>query len=383
VRLTIRTRQRQRALKLELVHSSLWGDVPRMKPLRVLTIDGGGMRGAYTAAFLAGLTDLFAKERGAKNLDLGKGFDLIVGTSTGAILACGAAIGTPMADIVRLYSEHGPAIFPMRLHTDLRMLVQIFTRPAAIRSGAAALNSALSTVLGENTFGDVFRDREIALSIPAVEMGQQRSWVFKTPHWGGVRDINTRLADACMASSAAPVFRSLAAIDADDGMPGHRVFADGGLWANNPVLVGLVDALAMDPVRPIEIFAVGSVPKPEGEEIAKSKLDRGPLGWGFGGKAAQLSIAAQEFAFDNMARMLAANISTLGRSVKVMRFPAGGIQPSLLPHLDIDNASPSAISALISQARSDVLHAKSAADDLNNPVGVAVRDLFANMPRVD
>jgi uncharacterized protein len=55
------------------------------KPYRVLTLDGGGMRGIYTAAYLHGLITAFARERKVEYLDLGKGFDLIVGTSTGAM----------------------------------------------------------------------------------------------------------------------------------------------------------------------------------------------------------------------------------------------------------------------------------------------------------
>jgi len=72
-------------------------DQARPKPFRVLSVDGGGMRGIYTAAYLAWLSDRFARERGLPNLDVGKGFDLVTGTSTGAIIACAAAMGVPMA----------------------------------------------------------------------------------------------------------------------------------------------------------------------------------------------------------------------------------------------------------------------------------------------
>ena len=74
-------------------------------------------------------------------------------------------------------------------------------------------------------------------------MSQHRSWVFKTPHLATTtnhRDDRTRLVDVCMATTAAPVYRSIAIVDhADGGVEGCRAFVDGGLWANNPVLVGL------------------------------------------------------------------------------------------------------------------------------------------------
>ena len=59
---------------------------PVDKPYRVLSLDGGGMRGIYTGAFLARLTDQFGRIRGKAALDLGRGFDLITGASTGAIV---------------------------------------------------------------------------------------------------------------------------------------------------------------------------------------------------------------------------------------------------------------------------------------------------------
>lgn len=81
---------------------------PALKPYRVLSLDGGGMRGIYTAEFLERLTCYFARSRNVEALDLGKGFDLITGTSTGAIVACALAIGKPLNDVVELYREHGP-----------------------------------------------------------------------------------------------------------------------------------------------------------------------------------------------------------------------------------------------------------------------------------
>ena len=82
------------------------------RPYRVLSLDGGGIRGTYTAAYLERLVGAFARQKGAAALDLGKGFDLIAGTSTGAIIGCGLAKGIALSRIVQLYQDNAKAIFP-------------------------------------------------------------------------------------------------------------------------------------------------------------------------------------------------------------------------------------------------------------------------------
>jgi len=81
------------------------------KPYRVLTIDGGGMRGLYSATVLDTLSRRFACNTNSELLDIGKGFDLIVGTSTGGILACALAAGVKTTEIINLYREEGSNIF--------------------------------------------------------------------------------------------------------------------------------------------------------------------------------------------------------------------------------------------------------------------------------
>src|SRR3546814_14698100 len=86
-----------------------------VRPYRVLSLDGGGMRGIYTASFLEHLASQFATLKGVPALDSGTGFDLITGTSTGAIVGCALAVGRPMSAVAKLYHQHGAAIFPLRI----------------------------------------------------------------------------------------------------------------------------------------------------------------------------------------------------------------------------------------------------------------------------
>lgn len=358
--------------------------VPEHKPFRVLSLDGGGMRGTYTATYLARVAAAFAQRRELPALDIGAMFDLIVGTSTGGIIACALAAGVPLPDVVELYRNHGRAIFRRRLPEGpgVGLAMDLATRPKALASGDKALRSALVDRLGDITLADVYRQRGIALAITAVELSQHRSWVFKTPHLPNTnhRDDNYRLVDVCLATSAAPIYRSLAAISHPDGgeAVGYNVFADGGLWANNPVLVGLIDALEMtEPGRVIEIFCLGTCPRPAGEQLMRSALHRGLTQWRFGGLAAGLSIDAQEFAYDNMARMLAKHVD---RHCEILRFPRDQIPAALMPYLDLDDTRPEAIEALVNQARTDADMTNSRCGDPNSREGQLICGLFESAP---
>jgi hypothetical protein len=110
---------------------------PSKRPFRVLSLDGGGMRGIYTAQYLSSLTEGFSKKRSCGTLDLVAGFDLIVGTSTGAILACaleqnkhsgqkergGGALPVPVAAQAEPGFERGRADGPLQFFENFSILL--------------------------------------------------------------------------------------------------------------------------------------------------------------------------------------------------------------------------------------------------------------------
>jgi len=349
---------------------------------RVLSIDGGGMRGIYTSTFLAEVEKAFAHKRSCVDgLDIGKAFQLIVGTSTGAIIGCGLAKGASPSTMAKLYKDHGPLIFPKKIPSSIGcdLAAQMLTRPRYLEQGDKAFRNALEDVFGEITLRHIWEDRHIALAIPAVNMSNFRSWVFKTPHDPGSnhRDDNYTLVDICLASSAAPLFRSLAAIDHPDN-GNYDVFTDGGLWANNPVIVALAEALRMVPENEeeIDIFCLGSCGKPEGNIIKKDAVHRGLLEWKFGATVTNVSIAAQEYAFDMIASFL---IPHFKKKIKITRFPADKIPGDMLQYLDLDETRAEGLEALIRQARSDANTCNSEIQRCSND-GLAIKDLFNIMP---
>ena len=352
------------------------------KTFRVLSIDGGGMRGLYTATYLDALAKRYAITRKSGALDIGKGFDLIVGTSTGGIIACALAAGIQLDKVSHLYTKHGPQIFPRKLPQDIGALLVNGTKWSSfIHEGNQALKNALTEAFGDLKVIDIYTDRGISLAVPAVEMTKHGSWVFKTPHLKNSkhRDDHYKLADICLATSAAPIYRSLAAIDNPD-TAGYRVFCDGGLWANTPILVGLIDALEMTSQGDkIEVYCLGTCPRPSGEHISKDDVDRGLLGWRFGGYAVSLSLDAQEFAFRNMARMLT---SHLNRQVDIITFPCETPAADIMQYLDLDETRQAGLDALINQANRDVDITLSACGNTNDREGQFLDNLFLSLPEM-
>lgn len=340
------------------------------------------MRGIYTAAYLSGLSEAFAIKRSLPALDVGTAFDLIAGTSTGAIIACALAAGVPLGEVVQLYRRHGREIFPRKLPGSfgLDLLLDFLYRRKSLREGEQALRKALQDCFGGATIGSVYAARKIALAIPAVDMSTHKGWVFKTPHLANSshRDDNYTLVEVCLATTAAPLFRALAVVDQPGGVGTRSMFADGGLWANNPVLVGLIDALEMAaPGQRLEIFCLGTCSPPAGDDVSRLRRDRGLLDWKFGGEAAKLAVDAQEYAYDQMARMFSRH---LDRQCDVIRFPREHVPAALMKYLDLDESSHEAADALAARALADAQITNGRCGDPRDREGQIVSRLFNEMP---
>jgi uncharacterized protein len=215
---------------------------------RILALDGGGVRGAFTASVLTALE----RETGRRTLDH---FDLIVGTSTGGIVAIGLGLGLSAEEIRDFYIEHASMIFPNAglLHSlglTLRQLV-------APKRPRAALEQALETVFGDRKLGES-RCRLVLTCYDAVA---GRIYLLKTAHhprFSG--EFDTRAADCALATAAAPTYYAASPFPAHAGA--HYI--DGGVWANCPALVGVVEAVHfLDvPLNKIDVLSIGTVGQP-------------------------------------------------------------------------------------------------------------------------
>ncbi len=351
------------------------------KPFRVLTIDGGGMRGLYSATLLQVLAERFDSRFHECQPDIGTAFDLICGTSTGAILACGLAAGIPLDKIRNLYIEKGPDIFPSSMPSGRKLWVWAFKhrhRPAA---RAEILREALEMCFREMTLKEVYDERRIALCIPTISAIDYRACVLKTPHnQGKHRDNNYRLVDACMDSSAAPIFFPLATRVKPNEEHMVHYFVDGGLWANNPVLVGLVEALGMtNQETEIEILSVGTCDQPSGDPHLLDDAEWGLKDWQVGVRIVEMSLAAQSFGYGHMARFLADCLLQAGRSVKIVRLEESRKSPEQYSAIGLDRADKTAIRTLLGLAEADADHNHSMAMSGSPGKLQVLSDIFNNL----
>jgi hypothetical protein len=209
---------------------------PKDQPFRILSIDGGGIKGIYPAAVLAQLEKSFLAGRSIVEC-----FDMIAGTSTGGILALGLAVGRSAQELLQFYIRDGQWVFPpcgwwKRKWRECSGL-------AAPRYDQSALKDMLENVLGHRSFADA----GTRLCIPAFEGHHGEVFIFKTPHHPDYRkDGFEQMTTIGLATSAAPTY--YAALDSG----GYR-YVDGGIWANNPTMIGVVDALACFSVDPAQI----------------------------------------------------------------------------------------------------------------------------------
>lgn len=209
-------------------------------PFRILSLDGGGIKGVFPAAVLA-----YLEKRYLDGKSMGDYFDLIAGTSTGGILAIGMGAGLTAGEILRMYLEEGHQVFPSKE----RGLAGRARRLVSAQYDRGPLDELLKQKLGERTL----RESRHRLLIPSTEGRNGEVWAFKTPHHPEYRlDGDARMSSVAAATSAAPTYFT------PFEQRGYT-YLDGGIWANNPTMAALVEALSCFTIRceDVRILSIG------------------------------------------------------------------------------------------------------------------------------
>ena len=215
-----------------------------MSKYRVLSIDGGGIRGLITTILLQRIVATPGLESFLDSIDL------IAGTSTGGLLALGIAAGFDLADIRDLYVEQGPIIFSDSWLDDLVDLGRL----RGAEYSAKPLRQALSELLGQTTLGELNKKVLITAFDLDNEGPERRSWKPKLFHNypGGDSDAEALAADVGLYTSAAPTY-----------FPSADGYIDGGVYASNPAMCAL--AQTQDPrcelgllLDEVALFSIGT-----------------------------------------------------------------------------------------------------------------------------
>lgn len=217
---------------------------------RILSLDGGGARGVFTAAVLTRLAERTGKE------NLADYFDLITGTSTGGIIAIGLGLGMRPADILSLYEQHAEEIFPPATGW-FQQRVAFGRHLMKARYDQSVLERLIKDRFGEQPL----RNSSTRLVIPAYNAEAGNVHLFKTPH--SAEPEFARFADlpayqVATATAAAPTYFNAYTID------NVGTYVDGGVWANCPAMAGVVEAVHFlhKPLDHIHIWSIGTTYKP-------------------------------------------------------------------------------------------------------------------------
>lgn len=301
---------------------------------RILSLDGGGIRGIISAVILAEVERIL-------NQPLNQYFDLIAGTSTGSILASAIATGRQSQEIIRLYRGKGARIFPYQGRFSPRRLGLVFqyglSAPLYPDDG---LIQVLQEEFGSTRLSDI--EDSLQLMIIAYDTMGRKPIVFKS--WRQDQDFFTiPLWEACVCSSSAPTY-----------FPAHLLqtstrqysVIDGGVGANNPAAAALAEALRLNySIQDISVLSIGTGsserPFPWNETRGW-----GLAQWGWKGRLIDVLFDASSDIHDYITRQILSSQDLDNRDFqRYLR-----LQPDIM-NFEIDNASPENIANLTMFAR--------------------------------
>jgi uncharacterized protein len=271
---------------------------------KVLSIDGGGIKGVFPASFLAALEETIGE-------NIGDYFDLIVGTSTGGIIALGLASGMSAKEILAFYESEGPTIFKgNQFLKKLRWL-------SAAKYSQEPLDEALRKYFGEKRIGEC----KTRVMIPSLNLDTGEVHIYKTAHHEKFKnDYKKTIVEAARATSAAPTF--FPSMISESGTS----LVDGGMWANNPVGPAVVEAIGVLGWEKgdFQVLSIGCTSEPFSVDWGR-KLSMGASYWGL--KSVETFMSGQSSQSLGTAKILAGskNVHRYDVVVPKKRFKLDGI----------------------------------------------------------
>lgn len=277
---------------------------------KILSLDGGGVKGLFSARFLAEI-------EGKLGCSVFEYFDIITGTSTGGIIAAGLALGIPAERICELYSCHAKEIFP----TDKRF-VRLLNQVTGAKFKNDSLKTQLLQVFENNTIGSC----KTRLLIPSFNMTTGKVRVFKTAHSSDLYfDKNEKIVDVLLSTTAAPTF--LPPYKSETG-----TYIDGGVGAVNPAFIGIVEAVSRCDwnLNDVYMLSLGCMESAKDTPSGKEKM-----GFRDVKKLVSLFMSAESQYSDNIAHILlgAQRYLRINPTDPHNRISLDGTEPEVLTYL--------------------------------------------------
>lgn len=202
--------------------------------MKMLCIDGGGIRGVFAVAILQAIEEEY-------KCPIGDLFDVVAGTSTGSIIAASVVLKKSMGEVMESYQLYGKKIFVRQAKVGLFKSVY----------SDQYLRRFFRKAFGEITLAEIKKP----LLIPAVDVTNGKPFIHRS-NYGHTEndDQSIKLWDAVLSSCSAPVFFP------PNNINNQYLSIDGGLWANNPSLVCVTEALRQfhKDIKEIEILSIGT-----------------------------------------------------------------------------------------------------------------------------
>lgn len=307
-------------------------NTPITTDFKILSLDGGGIKGLYAAKLLAQIEEKTGKL-------VGEYFDMICGTSTGGLLALGITNHIPCQTIAEFYMRHGPLIFPRGnwFQRKLRIVSQI---GLGTKYDNLKLKESLKELLGELK---TMQDANHLICIPSFNITKGRPSVFKKPFGLYHRDGRYTMMDVALATSAAPTYLPAFKIEGDQ-------FIDGGIYNNNPSMIGYTEAMdhfvGMDKpfvskeilYESVSMLSIGLPGQPIGEK-PKINSTRSFLRWR--DKLVGTAMSGSDYITQYQVKKLI----EIGNG-NYYRLDPPQLSPNQLKHITMDNTAETAIHTL-------------------------------------
>lgn len=204
---------------------------------KILSLDGGGIKGVFTLGVLSQFENFLGKP-------INNYFDLVVGTSTGGIIALGLGKGFSAIDLLEFYTKMGSDIFyGNRLLNSIK------------HWGFSKYKNEILKKCLEEKFGDTkLGESKIRLVIPSQNLDTGEVHLYKTSHHNNLReDYKIKMSEIALATSAAPSYFPI--FKSSNGL----YLVDGGIYANNPIAIAVAEAVGVLnwPASDINILSIG------------------------------------------------------------------------------------------------------------------------------